>query len=214
MTENRNPAAKEAGVPARTSENDRDARRAALVDCTTALEEGQVAVFREVFPDLFEAHYDKVWAQCRRRVNDDAEAADIVQEVFAAFFDEVVEEGFKGRIPGMLWRIADGKLANWARGVRRAPISVGLPSSRSEPPLSSPDVDRAIDLEQVRALLPRLPAEQRTAVEMVVIAEMTHEEAARALDIPLGTLKSRVSYARSTLRALIEELLPPSQRKA
>jgi len=56
------------------------------------------------------------------------------------------------------------------------------------------DLDRAIA---------RLPAEQRSVLLLVTLEEMSYEEAARTLDVPIGTVMSRLSRAREKLRAMM-----------
>jgi DNA-directed RNA polymerase specialized sigma24 family protein len=54
----------------------------------------------------------------------------------------------------------------------------------------------------VRCAFMRLPEEQRAALHLVAIEGLTFAEAASALDIPAGTLMSRLARARATLRAI------------
>ena len=56
------------------------------------------------------------------------------------------------------------------------------------------DLDRAIA---------RLPSEQRAVLLLVTLEEMSYEEVARALDIPIGTVMSRLSRAREKLRMMM-----------
>jgi RNA polymerase sigma-70 factor (ECF subfamily) len=56
------------------------------------------------------------------------------------------------------------------------------------------DLDRAIA---------RLPAEQRTVLLLVTLEEMSYDQVARALGIPIGTVMSRLSRAREKLRAMM-----------
>ncbi len=58
-------------------------------------------------------------------------------------------------------------------------------------------------LEQTRAALAHIPEEQRIVLEMRVLAEMSYQEIAEALDIPIGTVMSRLNRGR---RRLIEAL--------
>jgi len=59
------------------------------------------------------------------------------------------------------------------------------------------------DLRDIGAALTRLPVEQRTVVLLVGLEQFTYEEAARVLNVPIGTVMSRLSRARERLRALL-----------
>lgn len=90
-----------------------------------------------------------------------------------------------------------------------------LNQRRGAPPLAAVDIDEvrdrlpgapgpsddALDLERC---LQRLPAEQRAVLLLVGLEDMSYEETARILAIPVGTVMSRLSRARSRLRALME----------
>ena len=56
------------------------------------------------------------------------------------------------------------------------------------------DLDRAIA---------RLPAEQRAVLLLVTLEDMSYEEVARTLDVPIGTVMSRLSRAREKLRTML-----------
>ncbi len=64
--------------------------------------------------------------------------------------------------------------------------------------------------DEVQEALGRLPAELRETLLLVVVGELTHQEAADELGVPIGTVLSRVSRARSRLR---EYLLAMSRRE-
>ena len=67
------------------------------------------------------------------------------------------------------------------------------------------DADSALDLEQC---LQRLPADQRTVLLLVALEDMSYADAARVLQIPVGTVMSRLARARARLRELMEQ--PPA----
>jgi RNA polymerase sigma-70 factor, ECF subfamily len=65
--------------------------------------------------------------------------------------------------------------------------------------------DGQIGLLAVQAALERLPEEQRSAVILVLVEGFGYREAAEALDIPIGTLTSRLARARQALAELLGE---------
>jgi RNA polymerase sigma-70 factor (ECF subfamily) len=68
--------------------------------------------------------------------------------------------------------------------------------------------DSALEARDLERALGRLPAEQREVLLLVVLEDMTYEQAASTLEIPIGTVMSRLSRAREKLRALMEGSAP------
>ena len=59
------------------------------------------------------------------------------------------------------------------------------------------------DLRDIGDALAKLPVEQRTVVLLVGLEQFTYEEAARVLEVPIGTVMSRLSRARERMRTLL-----------
>src|SRR5579862_8793999 len=68
-------------------------------------------------------------------------------------------------------------------------------------------IEREAELLSVHAAMARLPEEQREAVSLVLIEGLPYKEAADVLEIPIGTLTSRLARGREALQALLE---PPA----
>lgn len=117
----------------------------------------------------------------------------------------------------LLWR-AGSDLRAWLFTLMH---NLYLNQLRSAPPLHLLDTqglenavpaaeaprDDALDLERC---LQRLPADQRAVLLLVTVEDMPYAEAARVLQVPVGTVMSRLSRARSRLRELMEAA-PASQ---
>lgn len=65
-----------------------------------------------------------------------------------------------------------------------------------------------VELREILQQLGRLPAEQREVLVLAAVEEMKYEEIAAVLDIPVGTVMSRLSRAREKLRRIATEPLP------
>ncbi|MFY9739298.1 MAG: RNA polymerase sigma factor [Candidatus Cybelea sp.] len=76
------------------------------------------------------------------------------------------------------------------KSVRLAPVST------SDPPLVDP-----VESQRLQDALGRLPDEQRTALTLAYYGNKTHVEIAQELNVPLGTIKSRISMAMRKLQA-------------
>jgi len=77
------------------------------------------------------------------------------------------------------------------------------------PPARATDT---LELRDVDAAIRRLPPDQREVLLLVALEEMSYEEAAGALGIPIGTVMSRLARAREKLRSMLSGLPPGGQQ--
>lgn len=143
----------------------------------------------------------------RALTGDSASADDLVQDT--------VERGWS-RIGQ--WR-PDGDLRAWLFGImhnlhidqlRRAPPpAVELEDGDLAVAASTP----ALDLRDLERALQQLPSPQREVLLLVALEEMRYEDVAAMLDIPLGTVMSRLSRARENLRRLMTGQAPAATLK-
>jgi RNA polymerase sigma factor (sigma-70 family) len=95
------------------------------------------------------------------------------------------------------------------RAARVALNSVSIDELESELQAPSANSDDPLDISRC---LQRLPADQRAVLLLVALEDMSYKEAAKVLAIPIGTVMSRLSRARSRLRELMEAGRPlPAQ---
>lgn len=77
----------------------------------------------------------------------------------------------------------------------------------------TPSLEAQVEARSTLDAFARLPAEQRALLVLVGVEGLSYKEAAEALDLPIGTVMSRLSRARKALRALAEgEIASPSLR--
>ena len=88
-----------------------------------------------------------------------------------------------------------------ARG-RRDKLFVGAEAGEN---VGSETIEREATLMSVQAAMLRLPEEQRMAVSLVLVEGLPYKEAADVLDIPIGTLTSRLARGRDALQAMLGE---------
>ena len=97
------------------------------------------------------------------------------------------------------------------RAARVALNSVSIDELESELQAPSSNSDDPMDISRC---LQRLPADQRAVLLLVVLEDMSYKEAAKVLAIPIGTVMSRLSRARSRLRELMEAGWPAQGKTA
>jgi RNA polymerase sigma-70 factor (ECF subfamily) len=109
----------------------------------------------------------------------------------------------------------DSHLAGWLFGIMRNAWIDECRSRRRREPLHAPEesaeaiVDPAagsqIELLCVQDALFQLPEEQRLAVSLVLIEGFSYKEAAEIMNVPIGTLTSRLSRGRETLQQILAQ---------
>jgi RNA polymerase sigma-70 factor (ECF subfamily) len=97
----------------------------------------------------------------------------------------------------------------FASQARRAPprAMVDIDEVAAQLPGAEGARDRAIDLQRCLLLLPE---EQRAALLLVALEDMSYAQLARVLNVPLGTVMSRLARARVRLQELMEGAPPPT----
>src|SRR5262245_27329523 len=130
-------------------------------------------------------------------LRDDAE--ELAQEAFCRVWEKLPALRRRDRLVSWLYRIAHNLAVSAGRRPRAAALA-------HEPAGTPTDVPRDHALEVHRAVAD-LPEPQRVAVSLRHFAGLSHEEIARALSLPAGTVRSRLSRAYERLRPLLAHLL-------
>jgi len=175
------------------------------------------------------AHYDAVHALCRRMLGNDADALDATQDALVAAIRSLSRFDGRSSFGTWLYRVATNTCIDELRRRRRRPVTgivydiaevaEGMSSEgrlsgpriagRSAPgPDPSGHVGGSRDPAEVvaarmdvDAALALLPVEFRTAVVLRDVCDLPYDEIAQVLDLPIGTVRSRIARARSALAA-------------
>ena len=166
---------------------------------------------------LLRRHYDRVHAVCRRIAGGTRDADDAAQEAMIRVVRNL--DRFDGRAAFTTWiyRIATNTALDELRKRKRRPqLHVDEDDERGGPEivdeLAHRRVDAVADRITIDAALADLPDEFRAAVVMRDVGDMDYGEIAAALDIPIGTVKSRIARGRRMLVDKIGNREPSSQR--
>ena len=146
-------------------------------------------------------HLRALYGTAYRMTRNAHDAEDLVQETYLRAY-----RGFDGYEPGTnirawLHTILSRVRADYFRRVGRSPQTVEL---LGEGPSVPPPQDAlATGREDVERALADLPEVFRTAVVLRDVQELSYDEIARALDVPIGTVMSRIHRGRALLRAAL-----------
>jgi RNA polymerase sigma-70 factor (ECF subfamily) len=138
----------------------------------------------------------------RALTRDVTAADDLVQDCLARALSKVHlwQEGTDLR--AWLFTILHNQYVNHVRRAVREGTAVGL--SESEPSLTSqPNQNKRLELRDLERAIAKLPEEQRAVLLLVGLEGMRYEEVAVVLDVPVGTIRSRLSRGREMLRQLM-----------
>jgi RNA polymerase sigma-70 factor (ECF subfamily) len=162
------------------------------------------------FGELFERHSRAVFAYCARRTADLALADDLTSVVFLEAWrhrDRTQIASSPNALPWLLG-VANNVTRNAHRSLRRHRSALSrlvvLPDTHDT---ANEAVDRADAEHSLRAALSAiegLSVGERDVVMLVLWSDLSYEETASALGLRLGTVRSRLSRARTKLRASLD----------
>jgi RNA polymerase sigma-70 factor, ECF subfamily len=166
----------------------------------------------EQFTLLFRRHAPHIQRYVTRRLGPDA-ADDIVAETFLLAFRQL-ERYDQSRADARPWLY--GIATNLIGRHRRAEVRLYRALARTgADPVAEPFTDRVDDrvsasmgTKRLAAALARLSAAHRDTLLLVAWGDLSYDEVATALGVPVGTVRSRLSRARSRLRRTLGEANP------
>ena len=163
----------------------------------------------QAFQELYDAHADVIYSVAMGLLHDEAEAKDVMQEVFLKIWNaSEMYDPVLGKVVSWIITITRRRCLNRLRsGQRRAAAHQAL-AQEAEPfaetvESSGEALLRRETAAAVHTALDALPPEQRDAIRLSFLHGLTHEEAAVQLNAPLGTVKARI---RRGLARLQEQL--------
>ena len=148
------------------------------------------------FERLMGRHQQAVRGFLRRTCGDWSDADDLAQDTFVAAWSALGRYKGEASVRSWLCGIAWRKALSHQRGRRRGAGRDRAFVDADDGAALSPGAEERMDLADALAVL---PLEQRAAVSLCLAADFSHAEAASALDLPLGTLKSHVTRGRAKL---------------
>ncbi|MCA9622469.1 MAG: RNA polymerase sigma factor [Myxococcales bacterium] len=153
--------------------------------------------------EVYDAHHAAVRAFAHRLVGDDHAAEDLVHDVFVALPRVIQRYARRSSLKTFLIGVAINHARHHVRAAARRRKTQDRLAEQTVPP-SSPNPERNIERAQLaRALqraLDRLPLGQRVVFTLCELEDHTSVEVAQILDLPEGTVRSRLFHAKKRLR--------------
>lgn len=182
---------------------------AADLDCLRRHQAGD----REAFGELLARHRGRMWAVALRTAGNPEDAADALQDAALSAFKAAGSFRQDSAVGTWLYRITvNACLDRLRRAAARPTVHYPEPDSAVWRQATEDPTDMAEQRELRMVLeqaLAQLPVEQRAAVVLVDVQGLSVEEAAAALGVPNGTVKSRCARGRAKLAVTLRELRNP-----
>ena len=160
---------------------------------------------REAFADLFDHFAPRVKAYMRRLGAEPAAADDLVQDVMLTVWRRAGQfDPSKAGVATWIFTIARNRRIDIIRRERIDPNDPALVPDRDR------EADATVEQKQhgarLRSAVAELPEEQARLLQLAYFEDKTHSVIADELDLPLGTVKSRIRLAMKKLRSQLAEL--------
>jgi len=173
----------------------------------------------EAFGVLVKRYQGRAFQLALRIMRDEEQAQDVVQEAFLKAYTSLAR--FEGRSSFCTWlyrlvfnlcidtkrRDRSSSQVEWTEE-QSLELAPGTPAARAADPESAgpaAELERSELRELMARVMQALPDDARRILELREVDELSYAEIAKSLDIPKGTVMSRLHYARRRLRALLVE---------
>jgi RNA polymerase sigma-70 factor, ECF subfamily len=165
---------------------------------------------RDALELLLRGHYDRIHAVCRRITGNPADAADAAQNALIAVTRGLARFDDRSRFSSWAYRIAvncsidEIRRRSRARMVSLDELSASGGDGAAGPSAGAGDPETAATRVDVDAALRRLPVEFRAPVVLRDMCGLDYAEIAEILQVPAGTVRSRIARGRAALVRLME----------
>jgi RNA polymerase sigma-70 factor (ECF subfamily) len=157
------------------------------------------------FTALFERHQGRAMRHATAMLGDPDAAGDVAQEAFLYVFRKAPEWEPRAKFTTLLYRVVSSLCITEIRRRRRAAAAPVEDGSVADPGAGPEAAAAGQELAaKIRAVMLEMPEVYREAVALRFFDDMPYEEIADLLDVPLGTVKSRIHNGLEMLRGLFE----------
>ena len=172
---------------------------------------------RDALDALLRRHYDLVHAVCRRIAGGTRGADDAAQEAMIGIIHGLPRFDGRSSVSTWMYRIATNAALDELRRRRRRPalhvVDDDGPPHEEMDPVAHRRVDAVVDRLALDDALGRLPDEFRAAVVLRDVADLDYAEIAKVLDVPVGTVKSRIARGRAQLVTMLGNRADPGEHQ-
>lgn len=154
---------------------------------------------KEAFSGIYYRYRTRIFSFCLTLLRNPSDAEDALQDVFRYIFSKLRYYESKGRFKSFIFKIAHSTSIDI---LRRRSKQANMPEE-FEIPVEETERPRAEQIEQLRICIAKLPPMYREIMALRVLDDLAYEEISDVLDLPLGTVKSRIHHAVSLVRKML-----------
>lgn len=154
------------------------------------------------FERLVELHYEPLYRFAMSLTRSESEASDLVQETFVTWATKGHQLKDASRAKSWLFTTLHRRHLETQRRITRFP-HVDLAEAATELPEVDPELVNRLDGQTILTILGKVDPQFRAAVALFYLEDQTYPEIAEILQVPVGTVKSRISRGVAQLKALV-----------
>jgi len=173
---------------------------------------------QSAFAELVQAYRKPLYYVILKIVNNETDAEDLVTETFIKAFENIDKFDERFAFSTWLFKIGNNLAIDFLRKKKRSVPTVSLSDKVSSADEDSPTYEEVLkektqdtselvhyrlEAEHVKKIMDQLPKDLKEILELKYIQELTHQEIAKKLNIPIGTVKGRLARARKLLFKLL-----------
>jgi RNA polymerase sigma-70 factor (ECF subfamily) len=170
---------------------------------------------QDAFSELMSKYRDSIFYMVLKMVNSRNDAEDLTMESFAKAFNNLKRYDFKYAFSTWLFKIATNNSIDFIRKKKLDTHSIDEPiktdkgeihsvNIKTEHPDPEQKVERGERIVSVRSAVKKLKDKYRTLIELRYYEELSYDEIAEQLDLPLGTVKAQLYRAKELLSNIME----------
>ncbi len=163
------------------------------------------------FQGLVDQHYAALYRFALSLTHTETNAADLVQDTFVAWASKGHQLKDLSKVKSWLYTTLHRRFLESQRRFIRFP-HLELGAAEHELPNVEPELVNQLDSQEVLGLLSRIDPQYKAAVALFYLEDYSYEEIAGILDVPLGTVKSRIARGLGQLKKLVSRA--PWERQA
>ena len=165
---------------------------------------------RPDFQHLVDLHYASLFRFALSLTRSESDASDLVQETFLTWAAKGHQLREAGRVKAWLFTTLHRSFLQSQRHATRFP-HIELAAADEELPTCDPELVGRLDAQAVVELLGRVDAVFQAPVALFYLEDYSYRDISAILEIPLGTVKSRIARGLGQLKQLVQETKSPSR---